>query len=65
METLGLLLLAYLGIGAACCAHPTGATAGGDFTWRGQWTIFRTTWRAVLTWPHALWWLLRDWDASL
>ena len=54
MEALATLILLYLALGAACFAHPVGRATPADFTWRGQWAIFRDTLPAVLTWPLTL-----------
>ena len=59
MHLLAFLILAYLALGAACFAHPVGRVQPGDFGWRAQWAIFLDTLPQVLTWPFALWHLLR------
>jgi hypothetical protein len=55
MEALATLILLYLAAGVACFAHPAHQVTSADFTWRGQWTIFRDTLPSVLTWPLVLW----------
>jgi hypothetical protein len=55
MEHLGILILMYLAIGAACFAHPREHAELGDFHWRGQIAIFMDTLPAVLTWPLVVW----------
>jgi hypothetical protein len=59
MEALATLVLIYLGLGAACFAHPVSQATPADFSWRGQWAIFLDTLPAVLTWPLALWHMRR------
>jgi hypothetical protein len=51
MEVFAILLICYVGFGAAACATPH----DGDWTPLAQWTLFRATFRDVLVWPLALW----------
>ena len=53
-------MLLYLGAGAACFAHPSSRASLADFTPLGQIRIFIDTLPAVLSWPIALWHILRD-----
>jgi hypothetical protein len=55
MTELAILALVYLGIGAACCAHPADEATPDAFGWRGQAEIFRHSFAEVLGWPVALW----------
>ncbi len=55
METLVLLALAYVAIGAACFAHPAAPAVPDDFHWRKQMGVFRNSLPEVLSWPVALW----------
>jgi hypothetical protein len=59
MEALATLILLYLAAGAACFAHPASRMTSADFTWRGQWKIFRDTLPCVLMWPLVLWHMRR------
>jgi hypothetical protein len=59
MQNLVLGLLVYLAAGATCFAHPTRPAQPSDFTPKGQLAVFSDTLPAVLTWPIALWHLLR------
>ncbi len=60
MQTLSLAILAYLAAGAVCFAHPTSRASLADFTPHGQIRIFLDTLPAVLSWPLALWHVLRS-----
>jgi hypothetical protein len=60
MEALATLVLVYLALGAAGFAHPASPATSADFSWRGQWAIFRDTLPAVLTGPLALWHMRRS-----
>ncbi|MBV8889917.1 MAG: hypothetical protein JO267_12170 [Alphaproteobacteria bacterium] len=55
METLVILCLVYLAIGAAFFAHPGSPALPNDFHWRGQIGVFRDSLPEVLGWPLALW----------
>ena len=55
METLVILSLAYLAIGAAFFAHPVSPAGPDDFHWRRQIGVFRDSLPEVLGWPMALW----------
>lgn len=55
MEILVTAGLAYIAIGAAFFAHPPSPALAGDFHWRSQIEVFRTTLPDVLAWPVALW----------
>ena len=52
--------LLYLAAGAACFAHPTNRAELADFTPLGQVKIFFDTLPAVLSWPVALWHMMRS-----
>jgi hypothetical protein len=55
MEIILTLGLCYLAIGAAFFAHPASPAMPGDFHWRNQIDIFRTSLPEVLAWPVTLW----------
>ena len=54
METLLICLMMYLAVGVALFAHPPGEAELDDFHWRGQGSIFLSTWRDVVRWPLAI-----------
>jgi hypothetical protein len=54
METLLICLMMYLAVGVALFAHPQGEAELDDFHWRGQVSIFLSTWRDVVRWPLAI-----------
>ena len=60
MQIFLLAILLYLAAGAACFAHPSSRVSLADFTPRGQLSIFTDTLPAVLSWPNALWHMLRN-----
>jgi hypothetical protein len=60
VQTFSLAVLLYLAAGAACFAHPSGRASLADFTPRGQIRIFLDTLPAVLSWPLALFHMLRN-----
>lgn len=62
METIVLLVLFYLAVGAALFAHSSYPGVPNDFDWRNQIAIFRATLPEVLAWPLALWRLCYDRD---
>jgi hypothetical protein len=47
-------VLIYLAIGVVGFAHPAGTAEIADFTWHGQWAVFRDTLSSVVAWPLAL-----------
>jgi len=59
METLAILVLVYLAIGVACFGDPGDKADPSDASWHGQVRAFADTLPAILTWPPALWHLLR------
>jgi hypothetical protein len=60
VQTLSLAILLYVAAGAACFAHPSSRADLADFTPLGQVKIFFDTLPAVLSWPIALWHMLRS-----
>jgi hypothetical protein len=60
VQTFSLAILIYLAAGAACFAHPSSRATLADFTPQGQIRIFLDTLPAVLSWPIALWHMLRN-----
>jgi len=60
METLVLLVLAYIAIGAAFFAHPASPASPDDFHWRNQIGVFRASLPEVLAWPVTLWRLVNE-----
>ncbi len=54
METLFILAMMYVAVGAACCAHPRGVAEPAHFDWRAQIEVFRSTLPDVLGWPLVL-----------
>jgi hypothetical protein len=60
VQTLSLAILLYIAAGAACFAHPSSRADLSDFTPLGQVKIFFDTLPAVLSWPIALWHMLRS-----
>ena len=62
METVVMLILFYLAVGAALFAHARYPGVPNDFDWRNQSAIFRATFLEVLAWPLALWRLCYDRD---
>ena len=60
MATAAIVIMTYLGVGAACFAQPRPRPAEpADFTWRRQGEIFKETLPAVLAWPLLFLRLLR------
>jgi hypothetical protein len=59
VQIFSLAILLYLAAGAACFAHPSSPASLVDFSPQGQIRIFLDTLPAVLTWPIALWHMLR------
>jgi hypothetical protein len=59
MEYALILFLMYLAAGAAFFAHPRGQAQVEDFYVRGQIAIFFDTLPLVLSWPLALWRMIR------
>jgi hypothetical protein len=60
METVIILALIYLAIGAVLFAHPPAPAIPNDFHWRGQIGVFRESLPLVMSWPLALWRLAAD-----
>jgi hypothetical protein len=60
VQTFSLAILLHLAAGAVCFAHPTSRATLADFTPEGQIRIFLDTLPAVLSWPIALWHVLRN-----
>jgi hypothetical protein len=60
VQTFSLAILLYLAAGAACFTHPSSRATLADFTPQGQIRIFLDTLPAVLSWPIALWHMLRN-----
>jgi len=55
MEILLTSVLCYVAVGAAFFAHPANPAVPGDFHWRSQIGVFRSTLTDVLAWPVTLW----------
>ena len=55
METLLVLVLVYLAIGATCFSHPASPAEPNDFHWRTQIGVFRATLPEVILWPVTAW----------
>jgi hypothetical protein len=55
METVIILVVMYFAIGAALFSHPQSPAEPGDFHWRSQIAVFRSTLPEVLAWPLSLW----------
>ena len=60
METLLIVAMMYVAVGAAWFAHPQGRAEPNDFDWRAQLGVFRDSLPEVIAWPLVLWRVCRD-----